>query len=141
MSAQPLLAKLQGVRGGPRLHWRAICPAHESKHRTLSLAVRELPDGTVLIRCHAGCGACDVVAAVGLELRSLFPDHGGDARSSGRANHWHAMREAVQTVEHDLLIVAIAAEDVANGCALSLDDVDLVAKSAGRIRAAIEACR
>jgi hypothetical protein len=50
----------------------ARCPAHED--RQPSLAVRELDDGRVLLRCHAGCSTDDVLDAVGLAYRDLFPD-------------------------------------------------------------------
>lgn len=55
--------------------WQARCPAHDDK--SPSLSVKETADGTVLIKCWAGCGAGEVVASVGLELSDLFPkrDH------------------------------------------------------------------
>lgn len=71
-----LISRLQSVKAaralpGERRAW-ACCPAHEDKHP--SLDVRELPDGRLLILCRAqGCGAADVVAAVGLSLSDLFP--------------------------------------------------------------------
>ena len=72
MNADALISKLEGVQGnGPR--WRAICPAHESKHRTRTLAVYEAEDGRVLVKCHAGCDVQSIVGAVGLDLSDLFP--------------------------------------------------------------------
>jgi hypothetical protein len=50
----------------------ARCPAHED--RTASLTIHEGDDGRVLIHCHAGCGAGEIVAAIGLQLRDLFAD-------------------------------------------------------------------
>jgi hypothetical protein len=50
----------------------ACCPAHED--RTASLAIHEGDDGRVLIHCHAGCGTGEIVAAIGLQLRDLFPE-------------------------------------------------------------------
>lgn len=68
---EKLLSRLEKARGtSPK--WRSLCPAHENKS-TLTLAIRELEDGRILIRCHAGCGAADVMAAVGLTVRDLFP--------------------------------------------------------------------
>lgn len=55
--------------------WTARCPGHEDRQN--SLAVSEGDDGRVLLKCFAGCGAEQVVAAVGLELRDLFPEGGG----------------------------------------------------------------
>jgi hypothetical protein len=50
----------------------ARCPVHADRHP--SLAIRETPDGVVLIHCHAGCAIQDVLDALDLELADLFPD-------------------------------------------------------------------
>lgn len=139
MSAAPLLERLQRVTKHGTDRFRAICPAHDSKNRTQSLAIREMPDGTVLIKCFAGCGAIDIVSALGLELSSLFPEK-PEARSSGRSGHWHALREAIHTLHHEVLVCAIAAEEIAAGKSLSVEDKKRVSDCAGLIRAAIEAC-
>jgi putative DNA primase/helicase len=47
------------------------CPAHED--RSPSLSVSEGTDGRVLIHCFGGCRADDVIAAVGLGWKDLFP--------------------------------------------------------------------
>jgi hypothetical protein len=143
MAVRVLLDRLDRVKECAPDRWRAICPAHESKHRTQSLAIRELPDGTLLIRCHAGCDVGQIVTALGLELRDLFPrDHKAlmEPRGRQRPHHWHTLREAVQTLHHECLLVALAAEDVAAGRAVSFADATRVSRAAGRIRAAIEAC-
>lgn len=143
MNVTVLLGHLERITSCGPDRWRAVCPAHESKHRTQSLAIRELPDGTLLVRCHAGCDIGQVVAAVGLELRDLFPhDHAAPAtpRQAQRSRHWHSIREAVQTLVHECLVVAIAADDVANSRPFTKEDADRVVQAAGRIRSAIEAC-
>lgn len=71
---QTLLDRLEKVRGkGPR--WRALCPAHDNKN-TLSLAITETPENRILIHCFAGCGASDVMQAIGLKLSDLMQDDG-----------------------------------------------------------------
>jgi hypothetical protein len=55
--------------------WTARCPAHED--RQASLSVGEGDDGRVLLKCHAGCSAEEVVRALGLEFRDLFAGGGG----------------------------------------------------------------
>lgn len=143
MSTATLLERLTRVTQCAADRWRAVCPAHDSRHRTQSLAIRELPDGTLLIRCHAGCNVGDIVAAIGLELRDLFPhDHKPpmEPRGRQRPRHWHTLREAVQTLHHECLVCAIAAEDIAAGRRLSAADAQRVADCARRIRCAIEAC-
>ncbi|MGC4114488.1 MAG: toprim domain-containing protein [Myxococcales bacterium] len=49
----------------------AKCPAHEDGQASLSVCEGE--DGRVLIKCHAGCDVRAVCAALGLEMRDLFP--------------------------------------------------------------------
>jgi hypothetical protein len=68
--AERLLPLLQGVRRSGK-GWTARCPAHDDAHASLS--VRATDGGALLVKCHAGCSAAAVVAAVGLELRDLFP--------------------------------------------------------------------
>jgi len=48
----------------------ARCTAHEDSHPSLS--VRETPDGTVLLRCRAGCSTADIVRNAGLAWVDLF---------------------------------------------------------------------
>jgi 5S rRNA maturation endonuclease (ribonuclease M5) len=49
----------------------ARCPAHDDHNPSLSFA--EGDDGRALIKCHAGCETEEVVEALGLEMRDLFP--------------------------------------------------------------------
>jgi hypothetical protein len=71
MNGDELVARLDGVRERGPGRWFAKCPAHED--RRPSLSVRELDDGTVLLHCFALCLPIDVCAAIGVELRDLFP--------------------------------------------------------------------
>lgn len=143
MSTTTLLERLQRVHQCAPDRWRAVCPAHESRHHTQSLAIREMSDGTLLLKCHAGCDVGQIVAAVGLELRDLFPrDHMAphDPRHPQKPRHWHTIREAVQALHHECLVCAIAAEDASAGRPITGADAVRVAECAGRIRSAIEAC-
>ncbi|MCH7591787.1 MAG: DUF3987 domain-containing protein [Planctomycetes bacterium] len=54
--------------------------------RTPSLSISETEDGTVLIKCFAGCTPESVVSAVGLTKADLFPHRAGDHRRR-RSNH------------------------------------------------------
>ena len=67
-----LLARLDKVRQSGS-EWQALCPAHDDKNPSLS--IKEGDDGVLLVKCHTGCTARDIVAAVGLGLGDLFPDH------------------------------------------------------------------
>ena len=48
------------------------CPAHED--RTASLSVGEGKDGNAVLLCFAGCEATDIVKALGLGMKDLFPE-------------------------------------------------------------------
>lgn len=71
MTAENVLQRLEKVKRTGRDKWQACCPAHDDKGP--SLAIRELDDGRTLLHCFAGCGAAEVLAAIGLEFSDLFP--------------------------------------------------------------------
>lgn len=76
MTAAELAARLEARPTGEG--WQAKCPAHDDTNPSLS--VTEGHDGRVLLKCHAGCPAETIVAALGLKLRDLFADHGASSR-------------------------------------------------------------
>jgi Protein of unknown function (DUF3987) len=51
--------------------WSARCPGHDDCKASLSISTGA--DGRVLLKCHAGCPAESIVAALGLKLGDLFP--------------------------------------------------------------------
>lgn len=71
-AAEKILARLDKVRKNGDKKWMARCPAHSDNGPSLSL--RLLDDGRVLVHCFAGCGASDVMVAIGLSLSDLYPD-------------------------------------------------------------------
>lgn len=64
----PLLSGVVTLHGGK---YKALCPAHEDKNP--SLAIKESDDGTILLKCWAGCSFESIVSALGLEPQDLFP--------------------------------------------------------------------
>lgn len=48
------------------------CPAHEDQHESLSIGGGK--DGGAVVKCHAGCATADVVKALRLEVKDLFPE-------------------------------------------------------------------
>lgn len=78
MSVNKILERLESHRKTSKDQWVAICPAHSD--RSPSLHVREKEDGRILIHCKAGCGANEVLDAIGLEYGDLFPDNDPDYR-------------------------------------------------------------
>lgn len=117
-----LLPRLEGVkRQGER--YVARCPAHDDKSPSLSLARGE--DGRALVRCWAGCETRDVLAAVGLEMRDLFPDNlTREQRQQHRREHLAKERQferlvieaakgaAVPLSEDDVARLALAQERI-----------------------------
>jgi hypothetical protein len=115
MSAARLLDRLERVKQTAPDKWQARCPSHDDK--SPSLSVRETEDGTVLVKCWAGCGAADVMGAVGLELRDLFPERPPEPnvrKGKFRRSPW-VPRDAFAALAVEALYVAICAEDVAKG--------------------------
>lgn len=77
------VSKPRTTRDGTTI--RAQCPACGGTNRS-KLVVTEKLGGSVLVHCFAGCGAAEVVDALGLELSDLFlPD--SKRSSKGYAEH------------------------------------------------------
>src|SRR5262245_30425892 len=74
-----LLAKLPGAKKAGN-GWSAPCPAHNDNRP--SLTGSECDDGTVRVKCHAGCDTSAVLAAIGLKLSDLFSSNDGPAATS-----------------------------------------------------------
>jgi hypothetical protein len=80
MTLEEFVGRLENVQRAAR-GYTACCPAHDSQSRE-SLSVSAGDDGRILIKCFAGCPAAEIVSALGLELKDLFP---GDRPSSSRS--------------------------------------------------------
>ena len=132
-----LLDRLEGVRQTGHNRWIAKCSAHDD--RSPSLSIRETDEGILRIKCFAECGGADVLGAVGLELRDLYPEPLKHHSAPGKPNHYHAAREAFRVVSHEALLIVIAAENIVSGIALTDDDRDRLILAAQRIRGAAEA--
>jgi len=123
MTVDVLLSRLDSVQGrGPT--WRTICPAHESRHRTRSLAIREEEDGRILIHCHAGCGVEQVIAAIGLHLSDLMPKRPATIRDDQKPRNRKPWRssEVVAALKGELHVALIILADVHAGNSISDGD-------------------
>ncbi len=133
MNADQLLSRLDKVKQTGSNQWTARCPAHED--RSPSLSIRELEDGRILCYCFAGCGAANVMQAIGLSLSDLFPDSLSDVMPRVRdRRHWHAAREALISISDDALLVSVAAENLAVGVSLGDEDRTVLTETTARIR-------
>lgn len=130
-----LLDRLERVKSTGPDRWIACCPAHDDN--TPSLSLRETEDGTVLIKCWAGCGAADVVAAVGLELSDLFPERTGHHYKPKRASRRWIPRDVLCCMADEAVLTAIAAEDLASGRTLAQPDRERLHTAWKRLNAAV----
>src|SRR5690606_26428446 len=93
-----LLPRLVKVKPAKHGQWVACCPVLAHDDKTPSLRIKEADDGKLLLKCWAGCTAAEIVAAVGLELRDLFPTDGRQYVRRGPS------REAVELERHIVTI-------------------------------------
>jgi hypothetical protein len=105
------------------------------------LSIREADDGKVLLKCWAGCGASDIVGALGLSLSDLFP---GDRRTL----HQHGIepmrrpfdyRDALQGIAHEATVARLIVEAVNSGQEMDIDSLDRLALAEERIDDALRA--
>jgi hypothetical protein len=134
MSADTFLSRLEGVRRTGPSRWLARCPAHDD--RTASLSIRELDDGRVLVHCFAGCHVENVLGAVDLGLDALFPPRCSDDRKAPERRAFPAA-DVLRAVDHEALIAAVGAANLANGMPLSRVDHERLMLAAERIAAAV----
>ena len=95
----------------------------------------------ILLHCFAGCGAAEVISAIGLEFADLFPP-----RESFRHNQRHTPNRpnydaiaAIHALAHELRTVAMIAENGNAVSAISEDDRDRLAIASNRIHRALAA--
>ena len=71
MPISKILDNLENVTGSGK-QYSAKCPAHDDRKNSLS--VTEGRDGKILLHCHAGCRMEDILSAMRLTMKDLFPD-------------------------------------------------------------------
>ncbi len=70
MKTNEFLSKLQNVRKTSN-GWLALCPSHNDTKQSLS--IKEV-DGKILLKCFAACDVENIVSALSIELKDLFPE-------------------------------------------------------------------
>jgi DNA primase len=119
MNPENLVSRLDSVRPSGKDRFLAKCPAHKDGSPSLSIRVA---DDRILLHCFAGCAAADVLAAVGLSLRDLYPERVTHDGAPIRPNHYHARDAALRGLREEITLVAIAAANLRNG--VPFDDED-----------------
>ena len=136
MAVHDLLATLQKPKQTGPHRWIACCPAHQD--RRPSLTITEKDNGMVLIKCWAGCGAADILAAVGLEFDALYPDKLDDHRGKPARRPWNPA-DVLTVMAFEATVVRICAADVAAGKPLNEADTQRLVTARQRLTAAAEA--
>ena len=101
MDINTFLAHLVKVKKAGPGKWKALCPAHDDKSPSLSVAHAD--DGKILINCFACCSPESIVSALGLKMADLFVDstfQPGRRRKVSRSKLENALF-------HELLILQI----------------------------------
>lgn len=136
MSADILLSRLEKVKRVGDGVWQACCPSHDD--RSPSLRIKEAEDGKILVKCFAGCGAAEIVGAVGLSLEALFPEklehHGKRERSP------FSHREAMNALSFEVTFLAACSVQLRKGEKLGDNDHERLVLAAQRLIAAADYC-
>ena len=107
---QVFLDKLDKVKpsGEKTGQYMTLCPAHDDKSR--SLAVKLGDDDKILVSCFYGCSTRQVVDAMGLKMKDLFPP-----QSDAEKERYRILRQAQkrrQTVDDLRLYLLMMIEDI-----------------------------
>ena len=116
-----LLSRLDKVRQVKTNRWLALCPAHPDKNP--SLQITETEDGTLLVKCWAGCTTAAVTRAASLEMRDLFP-------GNKNSNYQLPNRTAVA---HERLILRLGQALLREGTELTEEDKQRFALAHNRL--------
>ncbi len=77
-----ILMRLNNVKSEGGGKYKALCPTHDDHNPSLSIS--EGYGGKVLLKCWAGCATEDVVSALDLQMKDLFPDDEPTATNTKR---------------------------------------------------------
>ena len=113
-----------------------VALAHADK--TPSLAIRELPDGRILIHCFTGCSVDAVVSAIGLELFDLFPKILAPLVMNPEHRPFPAADVFWKSLNLEALVVSAAARTILDGKTLNDDDQERLMTALRRIERAVE---
>ena len=109
MNIESLLSHFDGVKETGHGRFVARCPAHDD--RSPSLAIKDGDDGRVLVHCFAGCETEDVLSAIGLTFADVMPERVGSDHSYKPLRNRISARDALATLDHESLVVAIIGAD------------------------------
>jgi len=127
-----ILSRLEKVKGRNGAY-TACCPAHSDK--SPSLAIRELEDGRILLKCFADCSVQDIMGSIGMDIGDLFPDTKKDLPPVKRKYY---ASDLLRVIEFEAWVVSVAAYTMAQGLSLSEEDRARMKKAQTRIMEAVK---
>ena len=132
-----LLELLQGVKETAPGRYIARCPAHDD--RSPSLAIKDGDDGRVLIHCFAGCEPQSVLDAIGLTFSDIMPERLAEHSYKPVRNRINP-RDALATLDHESLVVAIIGADFLEHKEIDEDTWDRLGAAVQRINTTRAMC-
>lgn len=124
------LSRLQKVKRTGSDAFISCCPAHEDK--SPSLAIREVDDGKLLVKCFAGCSIDEIVSAIGLSLSDIMPDSVPDKFRRPLSVPFNP-RDVLECMRYDALLVALFISDVTQGKKITPQEAANAFKASARI--------
>ena len=144
ISGQPidlLISRLDGVIGGWRGQYRAICPIHQSetsKSRTLSFRVTGT--GSALINCFAGCESEEILKSIGLTFSDLYPPEEYTEYSKyNRKPQGPDLRGIIDRCKTSAMLCEIGAKQILDGQELTKRDLWILRGAAQDLRGLLDA--
>ena len=134
MTIDTLLTRLEKVKQTSKETYIACCPSHDD--RNPSLAIKDLPDGRILIHCFAGCEPTSILHSIGLDMNALFPEKLGEFKKVKRP---FPATDVLKVVGFECLVVASSALKILGGEVFTTTDRERLVISVGRIQSAINA--
>lgn len=132
MTAEGIGRGLEGRRCGSG--WIARCPSHDDHSPSLSITER---NGTVLVRCHAGCPQGDVIAA--LRALGLWPERERREWTQTERAEWAERQREIErhlpSARYWKRAAVLLTEEVLHGLKSALFDPMLPAPGIGEIEA------
>tara|TARA_R110000868_G_scaffold411073_1_gene701704 strand:+ start:293 stop:700 length:408 start_codon:yes stop_codon:yes gene_type:complete len=133
MKADEFVSRLKKVRRTSDQSWTACCPAHEDK--SPSMAVREMPDGRILIHCFAECAIENILAAVGMTFKDIMPEALSEIRYRPIRKPFPAA-DVLEMLRTEISIVHIIASDIEHGREVTPQAMERLRKARERIEVA-----
>lgn len=133
------------LRPNGKNRWRARCPAHGgSNPSTLSVGIGD--NNGVLLRCWVGCSVDEIARALGLELGDLFPcepHYSREPHHSAKPKRIGMLSaaQALEVIGFECTLIFTAAFNLANGHALTADDLQRLGAAAKRVQSIIAEVR